>query len=313
MDVDRFREVLRGWDTEPTQLTPGKLTVRWDQLSFDDLAISRLRTDRRISERSSYQAGHFGFVICLSSKNFCGRSVPAGSLVVFGPGREYRNILQDNWESFEIVMSSQLLLSMGYAASILRRLALGPERSVMHLSPQLAGSFRDWSSNFLAPFRLQNNNLAADPFWAGTVRERTLSLLYEAMHENGNVGVEAHPLKRLRGWELAVRALEYIDRHEHERLSVRSISEDMGCSTRALQSAFEMTLGVTPLRYVLARRLHLARRDLLFISNGASSITKAAANNGFMHFGRFSQYYRVLFGEFPSNTVQRARIIKSAK
>jgi hypothetical protein len=175
-DVDRFREVLRGWDTEPTQLAPGRLTVRWDQITFDDLAISRLQTDRKISEHSAYQSGHFAFVICLSSKIFCGMPVPAGSLVIFGPGREYRNVLAGRWVSFEILMSSQLFESMEYAANVSRRIALGPERSVMPLSRELAASFRDWSGSFLAPFREQKE-LAGDPYWAGAVRERTLALL----------------------------------------------------------------------------------------------------------------------------------------
>ena len=97
-DVDLFREVLRGWDTEPTQLSSGRLLVRWDQLTFDDMTISRLRTNRKIADRTGYQAGHVGFVVCLGSKTFCGRCVNAGSLVLFGPGREYRNLLEENWK-----------------------------------------------------------------------------------------------------------------------------------------------------------------------------------------------------------------------
>jgi AraC-like DNA-binding protein len=201
---------------------------------------------------------------------------------------------------------------MEYAANVSRRIALGPERSVMPLSRELAASFRDWSGSFLAPFREQKE-LAGDPYWAGAVRERTLALLSEALHENGNVGIGTHPLNHVQGWALAVRALEFIDRREHERLPVRDIGSEMGCTTRALQSAFQATLGVTPLQYVLARRLHLARRELLSIRNGPPSVTKAAAEQGFMHFGRFSHYYQCLFGELPSSTVQRARMIKLAK
>jgi AraC-like DNA-binding protein len=311
-DVDRFREVLRGWDTEPTQLTTGKLTIRWDQIVFDDLAISRLRTDKKISERSAYQPGWFGLVICLSSKIFCGMPVPTGSLVVFGPSRDYRNILQDNWESFEILMSSELFRSTEYHKSVSRRIALGPERSVMPLSPRLSATFRDWSANFLAPFRSQKD-LTADPYWSGAVRERTLMLLHEAMHENGNVGIGVHPIRHAQGWTLVARALECIDRREHDRLSVHDISKEMECSTRALQFAFHSSLGVTPLQYVLARRLHLARRKLLSIRNGVPSVTKAAADHGFVHFGRFSRYYQCLFGELPSGTVRRAQMVKSDK
>lgn len=309
-DVDRFREVLRGWDTEPTQLSPGRLTVCWDQIAFEDLVISRLRTDKRVADSTAYQPDHVGFVVCLASKKFCGMPVPTGSLVVFGPGREYRHV-HDSWESFEICMSTQLFETMGYAPSVSRRLALGPERCVMQLSPLLTASFREWSANFLAPFR--GSDLARDPYWSGVVRERTLGLLYEAMHENGNVGVEAHPLSHVQGWNIAARALDCIDRHAHERLPVHDLSGVVQCTPRSLQTAFQAALGVTPTQYMLARRLRLAQRELLAIRNGPPSVTKAATEQGFTHFGRFSGYYKALFGELPSETLRRREIAVSRR
>jgi transcriptional regulator GlxA family with amidase domain len=42
--------------------------------------------------------------------------------------------------------------------------------------------------------------------------------------------------------------------------------------------------------------------------NGPPSVTQVASDQGFMHFGRFSQYYRSLFGELPSDTLRRREI-----
>lgn len=310
-DVDFFREVLRGWDTEPTQLAPGRLLVRWDQLAFDDMAISRLRTNLKIADRTAYQANHIGFVVCLGSKTFCGRSVPAGSLVLFGPGREYRNLLQENWESFEVSMTSRLLQSLSFAAEVTRRIALGPEYSVLPLSQQLVAAFRAWAANFLAPFP-SPQNLVGDSYWAGAIRERTFALLAQAFIEYEYAHVETPLRNHAHGWTLATRALDYIDHRGHERPTVPEISQAMGCTTRALQSAFQRTLGVTPFQYVLARRLHHVRSDLLLRTNGPPVVTRAAVNYGFLHFGRFSHHYRRLFGEFPSDTVKRARLLKSS-
>ncbi|MDI7864999.1 helix-turn-helix domain-containing protein [Rhizobiaceae bacterium n13] len=178
----------------------------------------------------------------------------------------------------------------------------------MPLSQKLTASFRDWSASFLAPFRLQVNK-DEPPFWADIVRERTLALLYDAMHENGNIGTSTHPLDHVHNWGLASRALECVDRQEHGRLSVHHICKELGCTTRALQYAFQTTLDLTPLQYVLTRRLHLARRELLSVSSGPSSVTKAAANQGFQNFGRFSHYYQVLFGELPSDTLRRREVV----
>lgn len=305
-DVDLFREVLRGWDVEPTQLSSGRLLVRWDQLTLDDLTISRLRTNRRVADRTAYQAGHVGFVVCLGSKTFCGRPVNAGSLVLFGPGREYRNLLEENWESFEISMTSELFRSLSFANEVAHRITMGPEYSVLPLSPHLISSFRAWAASFLTPFR-DDSSLVEEICWTGAVRERTVGLLARVFHENECVSLETHRSSEVQGWSLAVRALDYIDHHQHESLTIPQISQAMGCTSRSLQLAFQKALQIAPSQYILARRLHEVRSDLLLRTNGAPVVTRAAANRGFLSFGRFAQHYQRLFGELPSATVLRAR------
>ena len=304
-DFDRFRETLRGWDTEPTQLTSGKLSLHWDQLAFDDMSISRLRTNLKIADRMAYRAHHIGFVVCLGSKIFCGQPVCAGSLVVFRPGREYRNVLDENWESFEISMASRLFQSLSFATDVDRRIAQGPECSVLSLSPHLAAAFRAWSANFLAPFRLQPG-LMDELNWTSAIREHTLSLLTQIFHDSGCASLDVGPLDHVQGWSLAARALDYVDQHAHDRLTIQQISQAMDRTTRALEIAFNRALGIAPLQYVLARRLHNVRRDLLLRTNGTPTVTHTAAHHGFVHFGRLSQQYRRLFGELPSETVMRA-------
>jgi len=41
--------------------------------------------------------------------------------------------------------------------------------------------------------------------------------------------------------------------------------------------------------------------------DNATSVTNEAARWGFLHFGRFAQEYRALFGELPSETLRRSR------
>lgn len=47
-----------------------------------------------------------------------------------------------------------------------------------------------------------------------------------------------------------------------------------------------------------------ARLDLMKYSN-VKTITDIASKNGFLHLGRFSNQYKILFGELPKQTVNR--------
>jgi AraC-like DNA-binding protein len=151
----------------------------------------------------------------------------------------------------------------------------------------------------------------ADPLWVGALRQQTLRLLATlAAHI---IRPDRSPTARaIPGYAMVVRAVLHMDENAPWLDRVVEVAEALGVSTRALQQAFRGYAGITPHQYLLARKLHLARRQLTRALAIRSPVTDAAISSGFTHFGRFSGYYRSLFGEAPRDTLARATARLSA-
>jgi AraC-like DNA-binding protein len=79
-----------------------------------------------------------------------------------------------------------------------------------------------------------------------------------------------------------------------------------GASYWTLRASCQEQLGMSPKRYLLLRRMNLARQALGRADPKCTTVTEIAGNYGFWELGRFSAVYRGLFGESPSTTLRRA-------
>jgi len=93
----------------------------------------------------------------------------------------------------------------------------------------------------------------------------------------------------------------------HFALSVQEVSQQIGLNKRSLEYYFKQQIGYSPYQYLKRHRLNLARRALLVADPSEKSVTEIAMKFGFYELGRFSVYYRELFGDKPSETLKRFR------
>ncbi len=103
---------------------------------------------------------------------------------------------------------------------------------------------------------------------------------------------------------LVRRAEAFVDEHPDAAPTVAELCRATGACRRTLQASFVDVLGIGPSRYLRALRLNRARADL---KRDAASVSEVAVRWGFWHFGRFASDYREMFGERPSETLERVR------
>jgi AraC family ethanolamine operon transcriptional activator len=127
--------------------------------------------------------------------------------------------------------------------------------------------------------------------------EKLLALRHEPMPSAGRRSNDpaAQPLEA-RAFDLVMTRLD-------QPPSVAELCDLLGVSRRTLQNCVQATWGMGPLAWVNTLRLNAVRSRL----KTATSVTEAATEFGFWHFGHFSSAYHAMFGEPPSSTLGRHR------
>ncbi len=100
--------------------------------------------------------------------------------------------------------------------------------------------------------------------------------------------------------------LTLIEERADRPLYLTEICMALKASDRTLRQACHEYFGMGPKRYLLLRRLHLARRALSVATPGVTTVTSIATEFGFWELGRFATAYSRLFGEVPSATLRRS-------
>jgi AraC-like DNA-binding protein len=96
-----------------------------------------------------------------------------------------------------------------------------------------------------------------------------------------------------------------IEENPEQSLFIPEICKAIRVSGRTLRLCCQEHLGMSPKRYLLLRRMHFVRRDLLAAAPDQTTVTDLATRYGFWQLGRFAVEYRSVFEETPSATLRR--------
>jgi AraC-like DNA-binding protein len=113
------------------------------------------------------------------------------------------------------------------------------------------------------------------------------------------------PTKRRRA-SIMIRFEEVLAEHLGEPLHTTELCERIGVTERTLRSCCAEFLGMSPIRYVLLRRLSRARVVLRDAAPDGANFLELVRGFGLTELGRFETAYRAAFSETPLTTLQRA-------
>ena len=130
-----------------------------------------------------------------------------------------------------------------------------------------------------------------------------LSLLWQVTRRYNTAQGAASPTMPQRARH-ARHVMEFLEEHLESPVTVEALAAASGTHPRTLQLSFQEVFQMTPMVYLRTRRLHAAKKLLRISAPGEVTVTDVAMRFGFEHLGRFSGYYRLMFGESPARTLR---------
>jgi AraC-like DNA-binding protein len=149
------------------------------------------------------------------------------------------------------------------------------------------------------------HELIANPEVARALEQELLHALVNCLMADDGIG---NLKTRRHHADIMVRFEDALTAHLGRQLNMPALCLAIGVPERTLRVCCTEFLGMSPTRYLLLRRLNMARSALRRADPETASVAEIARTYQFREPGRFAVTYRAIFGEMPSSTLRRKSI-----
>lgn len=289
------------------QLTPGAHKIEYNTVIFEDCLIMKLTMKNSTLFEGICDDSYIYFAVPEKNISIIVNGYPLSyqELYIMAPTKEIKAVFPNNFAGYYL----------GISKSNLEKI-IGP-RSVNYIlknrddffSGKIQLSHIDvfknsllFKINFLIKHFSTLSEIAKLDL-KDSILSSLCSLQIDSLFLTGNRKVFNKSLA------VAQRAKSYIVKTPNKYLSVLKVCENSFCSLRTLEYAFQRVYNVTPKKYLIIKRLHTIRNELL--SSKSKPFKEIILDNGIINIGRFNNDYHYFFGEYPIETLKHSKFKKA--
>jgi AraC-like DNA-binding protein len=301
--IDHLRQPIADADIEIVQLGRGQLNGSLTKAIFPTLAYSK--TNFSLPLRTSGILGTQNLTICMllhseGRSSSWARDLHRGDVFFSAPGRNFDAVFGECSEVAGISITPEAIATMFAGEPALADVGYWLQNHqypcAPHLREPIIARVREISEWLQRGSALSSG--AAD-FWQRALIEAFTATFVHVMPQDRGEIIPS-------GLRLVREVENYLDRHVQRAVHISELCAMLGTSRRTLHRAFHDVLGIGPIAFLRHHRLCSVHSRLRQGHPSTTHVTDVATEFGFLELGRFSHYYATLFGEYPSQTLQRA-------
>lgn len=295
---------LFGSQLELVQLSGGPFSSRQAVLDLGEVKILRLSVNQPIKIRSRPRTQRYVGTFFDHDRvgHFAGAAINAWQLLILPPVLDFDACTSDLGFRCTCVFADPDLLR-GYFQALVGEALVEPDGvTVTRQEPGVTKRLRTWAARAWSR-RLSLLSESQQRGVEGAVVDEALTLLVDGLRSAVTTQRAVAP-KVQRARDVVRVAEDFVRMQQEQPVRMIDLCRATGASERSLQYAFRSTLGISPMSYLKKLRLHEVRRELKQCDPRETTVSAIACRFGFWHFGDFSQSYKTLFDELPSETLK---------
>jgi AraC-like DNA-binding protein len=296
---DHFADTVRGWDLDFHQLDRGSFRAELRQVETDAALVIHALFNRKLEQGGGAPPGRWTFGILEPSSPeivLRGQIVSDQMMMIYPPGSDLDAATPPGFRVLTVSVPITVVEEWNDWNQMDGGRGLRLMSGVTRIESSKLETIRH-AANRLVTAAEADNSLIHE--LSRNVQSNILEALPRAVFKKPKPSAEkmSRILNILR---------DYIEAHLSEHITLMDLCALAKVSPRTIQRSFKGRFGTTPKAYIQARRLNYVRRDLSNEKNYGIMVADIANRWGFWHMGQFASDYRRLFGELPSETLNRA-------
>ena len=291
-----------GWEAEFTQLGPAERESRINLVHSDNAGICHFEFNSKFDQRMYVLPGYYSFGLLEANTTRAmvqGKTALPGALVAFPRQDEAHGVSSAGFHGNGIHFKETYLEAIAETVFRTPLRFLVPKARIYSLTgpllSRLQGEIYKWRQ-------------MAEPDFTNTAallahREEALAItILNGLRHSADI----HETPFMNSDKVVKLVLDHVHSEPSGEITAVKMCTLANCSQSWLEHSFKKRFGVTPKKYLKYLRLSRLRENLLHPNEvDGRTVIELASVYGFWHMGQLAADYRKVYGELPSDTLQK--------
>ena len=297
VNMEEMEFYARAWNLERVQMQKGLYMGSLTAVHTPNIQLMSTPHSHGLLLQGDFPKGTvlIAAVVTKADVTFQDRVTDKHEIRILRSGDEIDFLCSRESETFTIAVEEKFF-DAAYYSYFGQEFHLCKKNKQVYIDPQFLSHFTQGIEQWIS-YLMQDH----DPLKIGVHYERIESQILE--HVFSCIYLEDD--QRLRQKFQIKRARDLLHVYIGESSNIVNLAEELGISERLLHHAFKKNYGITPKKYLLNLRMHSVKQELL-LADPTTTITSIIQKYNFYNQSTFTQAYKEMFAELPSDILKKS-------